>query len=98
MPGVKLGWRDLDITMQTRMNGEVFDFEDALEGLLAREAEEGSGAVIDRHNLHYINSVAFVRPDGIPVVLLKFAAKYVSGDSSLEDGVFVGARGRNTAV
>jgi len=80
--GGKLEWTDLDPKSPTRINGEVLDFEDAVENLLAREAKEEAGIVIDKH-LHYINSVAFIRPDGIPVVLVKFAAKYVSGEVKL---------------
>ena len=80
VPGGKLEWNDLDITKPTRMNGDVYDFEDAVEKLLEREAMEEAGIEIER-DLKYINSVAFVRPDGIPVVLVKFAAKYKGGRS-----------------
>lgn len=85
--GGKLEWNDLPIDHPTRMNGDVYDFEHAIERLLAREALEEAGVVIDTA-VHYINSVAFIRPDGIPVVLIKFAAKYVGGDVVLEDGAF----------
>jgi len=69
------------------MNGDVLDFENAVEDLLAREVFEEAGIEIE-HDLSYINSVAFVRPDGIPVVLVKFAAKYKSGEVKLEEGGF----------
>jgi len=69
------------------MNGDVFDFEDAVEKLLVREAKEEAGVKIGKE-LHYINSVAFVRPDGIPVVLVKFAAKYLGGKVKPEVGGF----------
>ena len=87
VPGGKLEWRDLDIANSTRMNGDVIDFEDAIEELLKREVKEEAGIEIDG-NLIYINNVAFVRPDGIPVVLVKFAAKYKQGDVLLEKGAF----------
>lgn len=32
--------------------------------------------------------MAFIRPDEIPVVLIKFAAKYKSGNVKLEQGAF----------
>ncbi len=35
-----------------------------------------------------MNSVAFIRPDEIPVVLIKFAARYKSGEIKLEKGAF----------
>ena len=87
VPGGKLEWENLNLSKPTRMNGDVIDFEDAVEDLLKRECFEEAGIEIDG-NLHYINSVAFVRPDGIPVVLLKFAAKYCGGDLKLERGAF----------
>ncbi|MBC7767042.1 hypothetical protein H7Y21_03560, partial [Arenimonas sp.] len=56
-------------------------------GLLKREAFEESGLLIS-DDLIYINNVAFIRPDETPVILVKFAAKYVSGDVVLEEGAF----------
>ena len=87
VPGGKLEWNQLDITKPTRINGDVLDFEDAAEDLLAREAKEEAGVEIERE-LKYINSVAFVRPDGIPVILVKFAAKYKGGEIRPEPGAF----------
>ncbi len=87
VPGGKLEWNSLDINNPTRINGDVLDFEDAVEKLLQREVKEEAGIEI-QGRLHYINSVAFVRPDGIPVILVKFAAQYKSGDVKLEKGAF----------
>jgi len=87
VPGGKLEWKDMKIGKQTRMNGEVIDFEDAVEDLLVRECFEEAGVEIER-DLKYINSVAFIREDGIPVVLVKFAAKYKRGEVKLEKGAF----------
>ena len=85
--GGKLEWGDLDISSPTRRNGEVLDFEDAVEKLLVREVREEAGIEIEP-KLYYVNNLAFVRPDGIPVILVKFAAKYKSGDVRPEEGVF----------
>ena len=87
VPGGKLAWSQLDLANPTRMNGEVFDFEDAVERLLAREVKEEAGVEIEK-TLTYINSVAFVRPDGVPSILVKFAARYKSGEVHLEQGAF----------
>lgn len=87
VPGGKLEWGQLDIARPTRLNGDVLDFEDAVEELLAREVREEAGIDIER-NLKYINSVAFVRPDEIPVILVKFAAKYKDGEVHPEQGDF----------
>lgn len=87
VPGGKLAWSQLDIRNPTRMNGEVFDFEDAVEDLLVREIKEEAGIDIEK-NFQYINSIAFVRPDGVPAVLVKFAAQYRKGEIHLEKGAF----------
>jgi len=87
VPGGKLEWKDLDINNPTRMNGDVFDFENVLEDLLAREIkEECDLEVTGRPN--YINSVAYIRPDGVPVMMLKFAINYQSGEVKIEDDAF----------
>lgn len=87
VPGGKLEWKDLDINNPTRENGDVLDFENALEELLKREAFEECGLEI-YDDLYYINSVAFIRPDETPVILTKFVASYKSGEVVLERGGF----------
>ena len=87
VPGGKLEWGDLPLENPTRRNGDVLDYEDAIEKLLLREVQEEAGIGIHEH-LHYINSVAFIRPDGIPVILAKFAARYKDGEVVLEKGSF----------
>lgn len=85
--GGKLEWRDLDIQNPTRLNGDVLDYQDAVEDLLVREVREEAGIEIFT-DLKYINSVAFIRPDETPVILVKFAAEYKSGTVVLEKGAF----------
>ena len=87
VPGGKMEWNDLDLRNPTRMNGDVYDFEGKIEELLIREVEEEAGVTL-KLPLQYINNVVFVRPDGIPVVMIKFAACYDSGEIILEDGSF----------
>lgn len=87
VPGGKLEWKDLDLEKPTRMNGDVADFQNAIEDLLARETREEAGIEIEPE-ISYINNVAYVRADGIPVLLIKFTAKYKSGDVVLEVGGF----------
>jgi len=85
--GGKLEWADLDLKHPTRLNGDVLDYENAVEKLLKREVLEEAGVKIFP-GLKYVNNMAFVRPDGIPVVLIKFAAKYKSGKVAPEKGGF----------
>jgi len=87
VPGGKLEWEDLDVIKPTRINGDVLDFENAVEDLLKRETLEEAGVEI-ANDFKYINSVAFIRLDEIPVMLVKFAAKYKSGQVKPEAGSF----------
>lgn len=87
VPGGKMEWKDFDLEKPTRMNGEVIDFEDSVEDLLRREVIEEAGIEIEG-DLIYLNSATFVRPDGIPVALVKFAARYKSGEVKPEKGGF----------
>ena len=86
-PGGKLEWENLDIKKPTRMNGDIFDFENAVEALLKREVLEEAGIEIQDH-FQYINSNAFIRPDETPVVLIKLAVKYKRGEVKPEKGGF----------
>ncbi len=86
-PGGKLEWGNLDINHPTRMNGDVLDYENSVEDLLKREILEEAGIEI-YNELLYINSVAFIRPDEIPVILVKFAVRYKSGEVKPEKGGF----------
>ena len=85
--GGKLDWQDLDIAHPGRLNGNAVDFPGALENLLIRETREEAGIEIGTE-LHYINSVAFVRPDETPVMMVKVAALYKSGEVITEPGAF----------
>jgi len=87
VPGGKLEWEQFDLRKPTRVNGDVLDFESAVEELLAREVKEEAGINIEKE-LKYINSVAFVRPDETPAILVKFAAKYRNGEVILEKDSF----------
>jgi len=84
-PGGKLEWNDLDVAHPTRLNGDVLDFEDAIERLIKRETRE-EACIELKDGLTYVSNNVFVRPDGIPVVLMKFAAKYKSGEVVIEKG------------
>lgn len=86
-PGGKMEWGDFDLAKPMRMNGDVIDYLNSIERLLARETREEAGIELE-DDFRYINSNTFIRPDGIPVVLVKLAAPYKSGDIVLEEGSF----------
>ena len=87
VPGGKLEWKDLPMDAPTRMNGNIFDYENSVEELLKREVLEEAGIEVE-DEFTYINSVAFIRPDETPVVLVKFAGKYKNGEVKPEEGAF----------
>lgn len=87
VPGGKLQWEDLNINKPTRMNDDVLDFEDTIQKLIERETFEEAGIKL-KPPLIFINDVSFIRPDAVPVVLVKFAARYKSGKVKLEKEAF----------
>jgi len=55
----------------------------ALEVSLRREVKEETG--LDVEKLNYLVDIAFIRPDGLPVVILSYWADYKSGDVKLDE-------------
>lgn len=87
VPGGKLEHGDLDLANPTRMNGDVIDFEGAVADLLRREAKE-EAAIELGDDFRLLGDIVFVRPDGIPVVMLQFGGEYKGGDVQPEVGAF----------
>ncbi len=85
--GGKLEWKDLPRETPDHINGDILDYNDAIEKLIYREAKEESGVEI-YSEIKYMNSKAFIRPDGVPVIMVKFSAKYKSGEVIPEEGAF----------
>ena len=87
LPGGKLEWADVENAKQDRHEGTVVGTTNILGNLARREAKEESGVDI-ADGLKYLYSYAFVRPDGVPVVGIKFAGLYEGGEVSLEEDAF----------
>lgn len=81
--GGKLEWQDLKEAKITKMNFDIPNWDGMIEDLLFREAYEESGLKVS--DPKYLASVAFVRPDGVPVVCAKFGVKYKSGKVKIAD-------------
>lgn len=79
--GGKLEWQDLTKSKITRMNYDIPNWEEAIEKLLYREAEEEAGVRVT--DPKYLTSVAYVRNDHIPVIAAKFGVKYGAGKVKL---------------
>lgn len=90
VPGGKLEHGDLDLQNPTRMNGDVTDFEGMVRELLRREAKEEANIELG-DDFRLLGDIVFVRPDGIPVVMLQFGAEYAGGEVKPEAGAFTEA-------
>ena len=88
--GGKLEHGDLDLKHPTRMNGDVADFEGAVRDLLRRESKEEANIELGEE-FHLLGDIVFVRPDGIPVVMLQFGGEYAGGEVQPEAGAFTEA-------
>src|SRR3989338_3451907 len=79
VPGGKLERKDYE--------SKPKDSEDAWyyvgENLVEREVMEEAGITIK--DIQYLTTVAFIRPDNIPVVILSYFAHHDSGEVSLND-------------
>ena len=86
-PGGKMEWQDFDLEKPDRLNGEILDYLGSVENLIKRETREEAGIEI-KDDFKFVNSNTFIRTDGIPVVLIKLAVSYKSGEVVLEEGAF----------
>src|SRR3990167_11450046 len=64
--GGKLEWADMKNNPITRKNFDVLDWEHLVEKLVKREVKEECGLDVD--DLRYLDSVVYLRPDGVPTV------------------------------
>lgn len=55
----------------------------AIESSLKREVKEETGLEVEK--LNYLIDIAFIRPDGVPVVILSYWANYKSGEVKLDE-------------
>jgi 8-oxo-dGTP diphosphatase len=55
----------------------------AIEKSLIREVKEETNLEVGK--LNFLTDIAFIRPDGIPVVILSYFADYQSGEIKLDD-------------
>jgi len=77
VPGGKLELDDY-----TRLPKDTSDhWYNVCENLLRREVKEETGLEID--NIDYLTSLAFIRPDNVPVVILSFYADHAAGEVRL---------------
>ncbi len=80
VPGGGLHMNDYINEPQTHGNAGWYG---AVEKGLLREIQEEVGVIIDKPK--YLLDMIFLRPDNIPVLVLSYYAKYISGDVILDE-------------
>ncbi len=83
VPGGGLEVNDYINVGATYQNSESPQWYNVLERALLREIKEETGVEVDDINL--LQDVAFIRPDGIAVVVFSFYCRYVGGEVVLDE-------------
>ena len=83
VPGGGLETTDYMDTEATYANSESPQWYNAVERTLRREIKEEVNVEVE--DIGYLLDLAFIRPDGIPAIVLSFYCKYVSGDVTLDE-------------
>jgi 8-oxo-dGTP pyrophosphatase MutT (NUDIX family) len=82
VPGGGLEANDYMSSDATYQNDESPQWYSAVEKTLRREIREEVSLEVD--NIHYLLDLAFIRPDGVPCIVLSFYCRYVSGEVVLD--------------
>jgi 8-oxo-dGTP pyrophosphatase MutT (NUDIX family) len=83
VPGGGLETTDYMSTEATYQNSESPQWYNAVITALQREIREEVGLEVT--NIQYLLDLAFIRPDGIPAIVLSYYCEYVSGDVVLDE-------------
>lgn len=83
VPGGGLETTDYMSSEATYQNSESPQWYNAVETTLRREIREEVGVEVE--DVQYLLDLAFIRPDGIPAIVLSYYCKYVSGDVVLDE-------------
>ncbi len=82
VPGGGMEVDDYMHTEATYQNSESPQWYNAVEKTLRREIKEEVGLEVE--DVQYLLDLAFIRPDGVPAIVLSFYCKYSSGDVVLD--------------
>ena len=83
VPGGGLEVSDYINAEATYQNSESPQWYHVLERALLREIKEEAGVEVDQIEL--LQDVAFIRPDGVAVIVFSFYCRYVGGEVALDE-------------
>jgi len=83
VPGGGLEVNDYVQGEATFQNAESPQWYNAVETTLRREIREEVGLEVE--DIQYLLDIAFIRPDGIPAIVLSFYCRYVGGEVALDE-------------
>lgn len=79
LPGGRLSWNDFDLTKPDTVDNGVINFNNPIEYHVSEIVRKKAGIKVDNRP-QYLESVFFVRKDGTPSVLVRFAVHYLGGE------------------
>lgn len=82
VPGGGLEVTDYINSEASKNNPESPQWYNVLERALLREINEEVGVEVS--DIEPLQDVAFIRPDGVPVIVLSFSCRYVRGEVTLD--------------
>lgn len=78
LPGGRMKWGDFDLTKPDQVDDGVLNFNRPIEEYVSSVVKEKAGIEVSNRP-QYLDSVFFVRSDGTPSILVRFAARYTDG-------------------
>jgi len=78
LPGGRLEWGAFNLARPDVRDHDVLNFKSPIEKHVAEVVTSKAGIIVDSRP-QYLESVFFVRGDGTPSVLVRFAARYQGG-------------------
>ena len=85
LPGGRLEWSHFNLEKPDEIDGEVLNFNAPIEVHVKELVQEKTGlSIVERPQ--YLGSVFFVRSDGTPAILVRFAARVGAGEVQAQGG------------
>ena len=84
-PGGRLSWSGFDLAKPDIVDDGILNFNNPIEDNVSEIVRDKAGIEVDVR-VKYLESVFFVRKDGTPSILVRFAVNYVGGEVTPRNG------------